>query len=45
MALGAMGMGTDFRNLLSAGIRPILLGGAASCFISGVSMALIFLGH
>ncbi|HVT53246.1 MAG TPA: YeiH family protein [Dongiaceae bacterium] len=45
MALAAMGLGTDFRKLLAAGPRPLLLGAAASLFISGFSLALVMLAR
>ncbi|HVZ01215.1 MAG TPA: YeiH family protein [Dongiaceae bacterium] len=45
MALAAMGLGTDFRKLVAAGPRPLLLGAAASVFISGFSLALVMLAH
>lgn len=41
MALAAMGLGTDFRKLVAAGLRPLLLGAIASLFISGFSLALV----
>lgn len=45
MALAAMGLGADFRKLVAAGIRPLLLGAISSVFISGFSLALVMLAH
>jgi len=45
MALAAMGLGTDFRKLVAAGPRPLLLGALASLFITGLSLALVALAH
>ena len=41
VALAAMGLETSVRKLLSAGLRPLLVGGGAWCFISVVSLILI----
>jgi uncharacterized membrane protein YadS len=45
MALAAMGLGTDFRKLVAAGPRPLLLGAVASLFISGFSLGLVMLAR
>jgi uncharacterized integral membrane protein (TIGR00698 family) len=45
MALAAMGLGTDFRKLVAAGPRPLLLGAAATLFIAGLSLALVMLAR
>jgi uncharacterized membrane protein YadS len=45
MALAAMGLGADFRKLVAAGPRPLILGAAATLFISGFSLALVTLAH
>jgi uncharacterized integral membrane protein (TIGR00698 family) len=45
MALAAMGLGTDFRKLVAAGPRPLLLGAVASFFISGFSLGLVMLAR
>jgi uncharacterized integral membrane protein (TIGR00698 family) len=45
MALAAMGLGADFKKLIAAGPRPLLLGAFASVFISGFSLALVVLAH
>jgi len=41
MALAAMGLETDLRKLKAKGLRPLLLGLAASLFIAGFSLTLI----
>ena len=41
MALAAMGLETDLRKLRAEGLRPLLLGLIAFCFISGFSLLLI----
>jgi len=41
MALAAMGLETDLRKLKAKGLRPLLLGLAASLFISGFSLTLV----
>lgn len=45
MALSALGLRTDFRKLMAAGPKPMLLGGVATLFISGFSLALILLAR
>jgi uncharacterized membrane protein YadS len=40
-----MGLGADFRKLVAAGPRPLILGAAATLFISGFSLALVTLAH
>jgi uncharacterized integral membrane protein (TIGR00698 family) len=45
MALAAMGLGTDFRRIVAAGVRPLLLAAFASLFISGFSLTLILLAR
>ncbi len=45
MALAAMGLGTDFRKLVAAGPRPLILGAVASLFISAFSLTLVILTH
>jgi len=45
MALAAMGLGADFKKLVAAGPRPLLLGAVATLFISGFSLALVVLAH
>jgi len=40
-ALGAMGLETSVRKLRSAGLRPFLVAGGATCFIAGLSLVLI----
>jgi uncharacterized integral membrane protein (TIGR00698 family) len=45
MALAAMGLGADFKKLIAAGPRPLLLGAFASVFISSFSLALVVLAH
>jgi uncharacterized integral membrane protein (TIGR00698 family) len=45
MALAAMGLGTDFRKLVAAGARPMLLGAVASLFIAGLSLTLIMIAR
>jgi uncharacterized integral membrane protein (TIGR00698 family) len=45
MALAAMGLGADFKKLVAAGPRPLLLGAVATLFISGLSLALVVLAH
>jgi uncharacterized integral membrane protein (TIGR00698 family) len=45
MALAAMGLGADFKKLVAAGPRPLLLGAAATLFISTFSLALVVLAH
>jgi uncharacterized integral membrane protein (TIGR00698 family) len=45
MALAAMGLGTDFRKLVAAGPRPLLLGAVASLFISGLTLSLVLLAR
>ncbi len=45
MALAAMGLGTDFRKLVAAGPRPLLLGALASLFIAGLSLSLVTLAR
>ena len=44
MALAAMGLETDIRKLRAKGLRPLLLGFAASLFIAALSLALISFG-
>lgn len=41
MALASMGLETDIRKLKAKGLRPLLLGLAASLFISGFTLALV----
>jgi uncharacterized integral membrane protein (TIGR00698 family) len=41
MALAAMGLETDIRKVCARGLRPLLLGAAASVFISGFSLGMI----
>jgi uncharacterized integral membrane protein (TIGR00698 family) len=41
MALAAMGLETDIRKLRAKGLRPLMLGFAASLFIAGFSLVLI----
>ena len=41
MALAAMGLETDIRKVCARGVRPLLLGAAASVFISGFSFGMI----
>jgi uncharacterized integral membrane protein (TIGR00698 family) len=41
-ALAAVGLETDFRRIAARGWRPMLLGGAATVFIAGVSLALVY---
>ncbi|UOA14760.1 hypothetical protein DSM109990_01569 [Sulfitobacter dubius] len=43
MALAAMGLETDMRKLVAAGIRPALLGAGAWIFISFFSLGLVLL--
>ena len=43
MALAAMGLETDIRKLRAKGLRPLLLGLAASLFIAGFTLALVSL--
>lgn len=43
MALAAMGLETSLAKLRAKGLRPLLLGAAASVFISGLSLGLIAL--
>lgn len=38
LALTALGLGTDFRKLKRLGLRPLVLGGLATIWISGVSL-------
>lgn len=45
MALAAMGLGADFKKLVAAGPRPLLLGAISSVFISGFSLALVVLAR
>jgi uncharacterized membrane protein YadS len=45
MALAAMGLGADFKKLVAAGPRPLLLGAVATLFISGFSLALVVLAR
>jgi uncharacterized integral membrane protein (TIGR00698 family) len=45
MALAAMGLGADFKKLVAAGPRPLLLGAFATLFISGFSLLLVMLAH
>jgi uncharacterized integral membrane protein (TIGR00698 family) len=45
MALAAMGLGADFKKLVAAGPRPLLLGAVSTLFISGFSLALVVLAH
>ncbi|MDQ7250151.1 YeiH family protein [Dongia sedimenti] len=45
MALAAMGLGADFKKLVAAGPRPLLLGAVSSVFISGFSLALVVLAR
>jgi uncharacterized integral membrane protein (TIGR00698 family) len=45
MALAAMGLGTDFRKLVAAGPRPLMLGAIAWLFISGFSLTLVTLAY
>lgn len=40
LALTALGLGTDFAKLQRLGVRPLILGGLATLWISGVSLAL-----
>ncbi|WP_233713984.1 YeiH family protein [Aquamicrobium zhengzhouense] len=40
-ALGALGLGTSFKALKARGIRPLLLAGIASVFISVLSVAML----
>ncbi len=41
LALAAMGLETDIRKIIAKGVRPLLLGGGASLFIGGVSLAAV----
>lgn len=41
VALAAMGLETDLRRLRARGMRPLLLGAAASVFVSGLAYALV----
>ncbi|WP_406736847.1 YeiH family protein [Thioclava sp. GXIMD4215] len=43
VALAAMGLSTDLRKLVAAGLRPAILGAAAWVFISGLSLLLVCL--
>ena len=43
MALSAMGLGADFKKLVAAGPRPLLLGAVSTLFISGFSLVLVVL--
>ena len=45
VALAAMGLETDIRKLKRKGLRPLLLGLAASLFISGLSLILVKLTY
>ncbi len=45
MALAAMGLGADFKKLVAAGPRPLLLGAVSTVFISGFSLALVVLAR
>jgi uncharacterized integral membrane protein (TIGR00698 family) len=42
-ALAGMGLGADFKKLVAAGSRPLLLGAVATLFISVLSLALVVL--
>jgi uncharacterized membrane protein YadS len=41
-ALAAVGLETDFRRIAARGWRPLLLGAAATLFIAGASLALVY---
>jgi uncharacterized membrane protein YadS len=41
VALAAMGLETDVGKLRAKGLRPLLLGAAASLFIAGFGLALV----
>lgn len=43
MALAAMVLQTDMRNVRARGLRPLLLGVGASIFIAGLSLTLVLL--
>ncbi|PTW50176.1 YeiH family protein [Rhodovulum kholense] len=43
VALAAMGLETDIRKLRRKGLRPLLLGAAASVFVAGLALALVAL--
>ncbi len=43
LALTALGLGTNFRKLRALGPKPLILGAAATVWISGVSLALALL--
>jgi uncharacterized integral membrane protein (TIGR00698 family) len=45
MALSAMGLGADFKKLVAAGPRPLLLGAVSTLFISGFSLVLVVLAR
>jgi uncharacterized membrane protein YadS len=42
-ALAAVGLETDFRRIAARGWRALLLGGLATLFIAGLSLALVLL--
>jgi uncharacterized integral membrane protein (TIGR00698 family) len=43
LALAAVGLETDFRRIVARGWRALLLGGLATLFIAGASLALVLL--